>query len=254
MIQPTKLLTPLAAALALFASVFPAEAGQRKFVYSYETTTSPKGSIEIENWVTWKTRDTAAGRVDRFDFRHELEFGLTDNLQLGLYLADWRHESTPTGDETTYRHSGAALVWSLSNPTTDLVGSALYGEVLVGEDRVEIEGKLLLQKNFGPLIVAYNAIIEAEWEGEDYDERTGVFEQTAGVSYEVNRTLSVGVEALHEIEFADWKESSDSVVYAGPNVSLRFGKTFATMAGLWQITDIDGEPDFQLRTIFGFEF
>ena len=44
------------------------------------------------------------------------------------------------------------------------------------------------------------------------------------------------------------------MVYAGPNVSLRFGKAFATLTGMWQITDIDGEADFQMRTIFGFEF
>lgn len=247
-------LVPAALALALVASALPTSAGQRKFAYSYEATTAPKGAIEIENWVTWKTRGTADGRVDRFDFRHELEFGLTDRLQLGLYLADWRHESTPGGSETTYQHSGAELIWNLTNPTTSFLGTALYGEVLVGEDVVKLEGKLLLQKNIGPVILAYNAIIEAEWEGDDLDEKTGVFGQTFGASYAISRSFSAGIEALHEIEFADWGKGSASVVSVGPNVSFQVGRVFATIAGLWQVTNVDGEPDFQLRTIFGFSF
>jgi hypothetical protein len=252
-----QLIVPVAAAFALLATSHLASAGQRKFVYSYESTTAPKGVVELENWVTWKTRDTEAGRVDRFDFRHELEIGLTDRLQLGLYLADWRHESTPTGDETSYLHSGASLIYNLTNPTTDFIGSALYFEALVGEDVLELEGKILLEKNFGPVTVAYNAVIEAEWEGDDFDhlnESNGEFKQTAGVAYDITQSFSAGVEAYHEIALPNWEEAEESVVYAGPNVSFRVGKFFATAAGLWQVTDVDGEADFQLRTIFGFLF
>jgi len=66
-----------------------AEAGERRFTYVYEATTAAKGEIEIENWVTWKTQREEASRGNTFDFRHEIEFGLTDKLQLGVYVADW---------------------------------------------------------------------------------------------------------------------------------------------------------------------
>ena len=72
----------LAAALA---TALPASAGERRFSYTYETTTAAKGGVELENWVTWKhSNHRSAEDTDVFEFRHELEFGLTDRLQLGL--------------------------------------------------------------------------------------------------------------------------------------------------------------------------
>jgi hypothetical protein len=219
-------------------------------------TTAPKGSFEIENWVTWKAqRCEASGDADRFEFRHELEFGITDRLQLGLYLADWRYDNSDPVKHAAYQHSGIEAIYNLTNPTTDLLGSAVYLEVLVGNELLELEGKLLLQKNFGLWVVAYNAILEAEWEGTHLDEeRNGEFAQTFGVSYELNRHFSLGAELLHEIDLPDWSEAEDSIVFAGPNASVRYGRTFATVACLFQLTDIAEEPDVQTRLIFGIEF
>jgi hypothetical protein len=44
------------------------------------------------------------------------------------------------------------------------------------------------------------------------------------------------------------------VLFAGPNASLRFGRGFATVTALLQITDLEGEPDVQVRLITGFHF
>jgi hypothetical protein len=81
-----------------------------------------------------------------------------------------------------------------------------------------------------------------------------VIENTFGLSYQVNPNFFVGMEALHEIEFAEWSDSGDHVLYAGPNLSFRTGNFFATLAGLFQLTDVDGEPESQLRAIVGFTF
>ncbi|KAB2646724.1 MAG: hypothetical protein DVB27_06295 [Verrucomicrobia bacterium] len=248
----------LASALAgvLLATVGSASAGQRKFAYSYETLTAPVGSVEFENWVTWK-HTSGDGRVDQFDFRHEFEFGVTDRLQIGLYVADWRLTDTSTGSRATYRHSGVEVIYNLTNPTTDFIGSALYGELLIGEGVIELEGKLLLQKNFGPVTLVYNAIIEAEWEGKTLkhlDERSGEFAQTLGVSYQVNPNFNVGAELLHEVALPEWRAEGKSVVFAGPNASFRAGRFFATVAGLFRVTDHDEEPDVQTRLIFGVDF
>src|SRR5829696_1459136 len=161
----------------VLASAASSEAGQRRFAFTYETTTSPKGEVELENLVTWKHTRNREGRVDEFDFRHELEFGVTDRLQVGVYLLDWSYSPDATGKKTQYKHSGVELIYALTNPVTDWIGSAAYLEVLAGDEVLEIEGKLLLQKNFGPLIIAYNAVLEAEWEGHKLEERTGEFQQ-----------------------------------------------------------------------------
>lgn len=249
----------LTTAAAILASSLSATAIERRFTYTYETTTAPKGTVELENWVTWKhIGNPGSAHTDLFQFRHELEFGLTDRLQLGLYLFDWQYNRRDDeGHKARWQHSGAELIYSLTNPTTDFIGSALYGEILVGEDSLELEGKLMLQKNFGPLRVAYNAIIEAEWEGDkfgSFEERNGEFAQTLGVSYDISKNFSVGAESLHEIEFPNWDKAGDSIVFAGPNASVRFGRGFVTATALFQVTNIEGEPDAQVRIITGFDF
>lgn len=242
------------AATVLLTVSFSASAGQRKFVFSYETTTAPKGSVEIENWVTWKRTDNAEGKTDRFDFRHELEFGVTDRFQVGVYLADWTYSPDDTEKKARYEHSGVELIYSLTNPTTNWLGSAVYLEILGGDEVFELEGKLLLQKNFGPVTVAYNAVLEAEWEGKDLEERTGEFQQTLGVAYDLSHGFSVGGELLHEVEFPDWGNAEEGRVWAGPNVSFHVRNFYATAAGLFQVTDVADEPDVQTRLIFGFSF
>jgi hypothetical protein len=250
----TRLLRWSSGALLALGLLTTASASDRRFSYSYETTGMPKGAWEYEQWATWKTYDNK----DRFDFRHEIEYGITDTLTLDIYLANWRYEDVEgEGGDADYKSSGFALRQQLTDPNKAFLGTALYGEVLVGDEEVVLEGKILLQKNFGPLIAVYNLVVEAEWEGEDLgdlDESVGVWENTFGLSYQVNPNFFVGVEALHEIEFEEWSDAGDHVFYAGPNVSFRKGNVFATVAGLFQVTDVDGEPDAQVRVIAGITF
>lgn len=237
-----------AIAVATFLSAA-ASASERRFTYVYEATTQPKGAFEFENWVTWKKSDS--GSV--FDFRHELEYGLTDRLQLALYLADWRVRD----GHAVYRDTALELMYNMTNPSTDLLGSALYGEVQLGDRKFELEGKIILQKNVERWVFGYNATLEAEWEGDTswhFDERKGVFEQTLGASYQISPRFLVGGELLHEIEFEDWEDAGDNIVYLGPNVSWRTGKFWVTVTGLVQLTGHDSEPDFQTRLITGFDF
>jgi hypothetical protein len=246
------LVTVVAAGLALPS----ADAGQRRFAYSYETLTAPKGSIELENWVTWKHTDLVGGDdKDVYQFRHEIEFGVTDRLQLALYVADWQYnEDDEEGHSARYSGSGLEVIYNLTNPNTDFLGSALYGEVIVGEDLVELEGKILLEKRFGNLDFVYNAVLEAEWEGNGLDEKTGEFQQTLGISYDITKSFSLGVEAVHEIEMPEWEEAESGRFFVGPNVSFRSGRFYGTLAWLWQTTHVEDEPDFQPRLIVGFNF
>ncbi len=161
----------------------------------------------------------------------------------------------PDGRNARWQHSGFEVIYNLSNPNTDFLGSALYFEAVAGEDAVELEGKLLLQKNFGPLTVAYNLIVEAEFEGENFrDETSGELGQSLGVSYELSPRFSVGGELLHEIAVPDWATTRGSNFFAGPNASVRFGRAFVTATALFQLTAVDGEPDTQIRVVTGFDF
>lgn len=242
--------------IALAIPALHAFAGARRFTYVYETATAAPGSFELENWVTWRTHRDDDHKFDALDFRHEVEFGITDRLQAAVYVADWAYRDGRSVENSGTRYDGSAveLIYNLTNAQTHVVGSSLYGELKIGDELVALESKILLEKQFGRIVVAYNAGLESEWEGKDLDERTGEFQETIGVSYEISPRFLLGGELLHQIEFVDWREPEDSFVAAGPNVSVRFGNWWATTTALAQLTDAASEPNLQLRTIVGCSF
>ncbi|MEY2548774.1 MAG: hypothetical protein QOD64_1356 [Verrucomicrobiota bacterium] len=245
--------------IALILSFFlalPAFAGSRRFTYVYEVTTSPPGEVEVENWVTWRTHKPDDRGFDQVDFRHELEFGITENFQAAVYLADWNYHDGLSAGDRGFTLSGSALelIYNFTNPVADAIGLAAYQEFQTGYRRFESESKLLAQKNFGKFVVAYNATLEAEWEGEGLEERKGEFQQSLGLSYEVSPRLLLGAEFVHEIAFPDWAEAEPGKFFAGPNISIRHRTCWATVTALAQITRAGDEPDLQVRTIFGFSF
>jgi hypothetical protein len=221
-------------------------AGVRHFTFLYETPTSAPGSVEFENTVTWVHGSEGN---DAF-IREELEIGITDRFQLGIYPLDWSHQS----DGFHYNGGSVELIYNLSNPVIDPVGISLYEEISVGRQHFESESKLIAQKNFGRWIFDYNATLEAEWEDRHLEE-SGEFQQALGASYEISPRLSVGLELLHEFVFPDWRDAEKiKNVFVGPNVSYRRHNWFVTVTALAQATDTEDEPDFQLRTIFGIGF
>ena len=238
----------------LLMSILPAIfalGGVRHFTFLYEANTSSRGSLELENWVTWQ-RTTGPGRFDQVDFRHELEYGVTDKFQASIYVADWFYENDREHSGFAYSDTAIELIYNLTNPVVDPVGLSIYGELRTGDRLIELESKLIAQKNFGPLILAYNATLESVWEGNHLAERQGEFSQALGASYEISPRISVGLELLHEFVLPEWHdEEKIRNLFVGPNVSYRRGNWFVTITALAQATDTEGEPDFQLRTIFG---
>ena len=66
-------------------------ADERRFTYSYEPEVLPKGALEFEQWITLRTQRTKDAEVKQdnynlWEFREELEYGVTDNYSVSLYL------------------------------------------------------------------------------------------------------------------------------------------------------------------------
>ena len=238
--------------VSLLALAHDAFADARHFTYVYETAPSSPGEVEIENWVTWKSVDGS----DRIDFRHELEFGITRHLQAAIYLADWNYHdgSSERASGFSYNASSIELIYNLTNPVADRLGLSIYQEYKVGDRIFEWESKVIAQKNFGPLIIAYNATLEAVWEGEDLDQREGEIQQSAGVSYEWSPRFSTGAEFVHELVFPDWRGKREMNFFVGPNASFRAGDWWTTITALAKGVGGDEEPDLQVRAIVGHEF
>jgi len=189
---------------------------------------------------------------DAVDFRHELEYGVTDKLQVSVYLADWFYENQPEHSSFAYSDSALELIYYLTNPVDDPLALSIYAEIKAGYRLIELESKLIAPKNFGPLILTYNATLEAVWEGQSLQEREGEFQQAFGASYELSPRLSAGIELLHEFVFSEWRDDKKiRNLFVGPNVSYRRGNWFVTVTTLTQATNTTDEPDLQVRTIFG---
>lgn len=233
-----------------------AAADGRAFTYVYETTTMAPGQVEYEQWVTWKTHKRNDASFDRIDFRHEIEFGLTDVWQMAIYVSDWRYEDgdSVANDRARWKNVSFESIYQLTHPGVDPFGSALYGEVKVGDEKFVLEGKLLLQKNFGPWIVAWNGILEAEWEDQGFVDTKAVLAQTFGVSYQLHPSFAVGGELVHEVEYSQWKDWQQPTVYIGPNATYRGDGWWVGVTPLFQATDVNSEADYQVRLLFGIDF
>jgi hypothetical protein len=223
-------------------------AGARHFTFLYEAPTAAPGSFEIENYATTRFTNGFTEAV----FRNELEIGITEHFQASIYFANWNYTRRGADRGVHYESTSVEVIHNLTNPVTDPIGISLYQEISAGRRVFESESKLILQKNFGPLILAYNFTLEAAWEGEGLGERNGELQNIFGASYELTPRVSVGAEMLHEIILPDWRSSeTENNFFVGPNISYRGDRWFATITALAQTTHTEGEADYQVRLIFG---
>src|SRR5260370_40705223 len=75
----------LACILFLTVSPWTSFGGVRHFTFLYEAPTSARGSLELENWVTWQ-RITNPDRSDEVDFRHEPDYCADGNIPVTCSL------------------------------------------------------------------------------------------------------------------------------------------------------------------------
>jgi hypothetical protein len=187
----------------------------------------PAGSAEIELYsdlVPLRVSDLAGNPAWTLgmQFQTEIEYGITDRLELGLYLdfapTNPAFSNLPTMPEGTgikqrlrYRFADAG-VWP--------VDLAVYGELVELTNLFEIEAKVILQRRVGPLRFAANLWFEREYaySGENEWE----FNPAAGVVLEKWVTVQPGIEYWMRSEFDDDKFDSDH--FLGPTCMLQFGK------------------------------
>lgn len=239
---------------ALLAGASMAQASSRTTPWLYDTRTMTAGEVEYEQWTTWKTDKGSDSKYEEFRFRHEIEWGVTDQFQMAIYFADWRYKKTSEQTKTYFHDVAVEAIFQLQAPTPDNLGVALYGEVKYGDDFVELEGKLLLEMELDQINLLYNFTLEAEWEGESHDDDKGVIVNAFALTYQPDPTITYGVQALWEIEFPGWSTQSDDVVYVGPSIAWQSDGWWVTIAPLFQATDVRSEPDMQVRFLFGIDF
>lgn len=136
---------------------------------------------------------------------------MTNRLQLAVYLVDWRWSDEPGEKKVKCEHTGVEVIYRWSNRITDILGSAVDGEVM------KWAGKLHLQKNLGRVTLIYNATVEAVWDGSTLgklNERCGELPQTIGVSCEMNAPVNLGLDFFRG-RFAELRGSREFDHFCG---------------------------------------
>lgn len=225
-------------------------AGERRFTYVYDTEVQPVGAREIEVWNTYRTE-----RVDfyrRIDNRIEFEFGVAQGLASSLYLNN-TIKTAQIGDVLESSQSmsiSSEWKYQLLNPVTDPIGFGLYGEITLGTNETELEGKLLFDKRFDKFLAAFNAVYEQEWEseiehGKVENEAETKTEFNLGLAYFLTNHFTVGVEARLHSEIKDGK-TEHSAIFAGPALSYSTDGWWATLTLMPQLASLEEKTDGSL--------
>lgn len=219
-------------------------ANERHFSFTYESPTLPRGHAEIEPWVT-----TRFGRQQYFmglDYRIEFEGGITDRLLGSVYL---NGGSFAAGDGMG-RTSGSEFSgistefkYRILDPVADPIGLALYTELTIGPEFIELEEKIIIDRRVGDFLAALNVVYAHEWNyrgggRENEDE----LEFDLGLGYFVAPNLMIGLEGRNKNNFSDTHEPhyEYSVLYAGPTISYSTHSFYVVGSVLPQIVALRG--------------
>ena len=233
---------------ALLLPALPASLGlaqDRVFNYTYQSLVLGPGQRELEVWNTYRT-----GREEFFrslDQRMEFEVGLAPRLQTAFYL-NIRQLSERGGaaivSETELSFSNEWKL-KLADPVADPVGIALYGEFTVGSREVELEPRLILDKSFGPVLLAFNAAAEFGFEqeiGEEGEQETAhetSVELDLAASAHLAGGLWLGVETVTRGGFEEGRLAY-AALFAGPTLSYARDAFWANLSLLPQLTALKG--------------
>jgi len=254
---------------------FSAQANERLFTYSYEPETMPKGGWEYEQWVTWLTqRNKAVGQdnFNRWEFRDSLEYGVTDNYTLELYLnshAESFRDPANDHDHSGFCWDGISLEnrYLVLNPVEHAVGLTLYLEPRFSEDEGEIEEKIILGQRHGKWKWALNLIHSTHLENNFHD-IVGEVELSFGIARKFGKHWAVGIELRDNNEIPNYSKWENSAFFLGPVVSYRnenwwvaltvmpqiFGVNFIDNPDQNHQLDLEGHERLNTRLIFGFSF
>ena len=249
----------------------------RLFTYTYQSSVLGKGQREIEGWNTihW-------GREDYYrSFKHRLEFelGLGGHFQTSFYL-NMKNTSFQTFENSQPVISSEIDIsfsnewkYKMSDPVANALGSALYGELTVSKDEIEIEAKVILDKKMGHFTHALNLVAEPEFEteienGEAETEMELSFSALYGMQYQVSKNLNIGFELSNRNKSNDENVWEYSTLFGGPCISYSTDKFWINFTIMPQLTGLyyykkdsmingkvlDENEKLETRLIFSFAF
>lgn len=209
-------------------------ADQRDFPFTYEWRQAAKGEAEFE------VKNRYRGRDNTFQQQFELEYGVTDRLQIAPYLV---FQHNPGG---SYKYDGFKLEtrYKIGDFKRNAILPGLYLEYARergGEE--EIEGKLILTR-YGEdkSNLSFNYIVERKLEN------NAEFENLYSLGYarELSKSgVRGGFELIHSL--------TDGTINAGPVLSLRTKDFYVTGGYALNLNSRKGNRP-EARVNFEYEF
>jgi hypothetical protein len=250
--HPKVLLSLIGFGLGLLA----ASADERRFTYTYEPEVLPQGGLEFEQWITLRTQRTSGGEVKQdnynlWEIREELEYGVTDNYSVSLYLntaaESFRDVSQqPPVDQSSFDFKGISIEnrYMALNPANHPVGLTFYLEPRYSGDEAEIEEKIIVGQRHGNWKWAFNLVHATEW-SDNLHTVEGELEADIGIAYELSKHWSLGLEFRDHNELPDYRIWENTALFVGPVVSYRQEKWWAALTVMPQIfgANFNGDPD-----------
>ena len=245
--------TAMIAATSLLAGTRNAHANPRPLPFTYPAETLPEDSLEVEQYVDYTPLRASEQNADGSEHRvwdgfyrlqTELEYGITDRLELGTYL---QFEQSPSAGDPNMRFDGVKerLRYHFLDDGPKSLGMAGYFELAEFHDEFEIEEKLIVSKRLGNLRLMTNLWVEQEFERGK--KGAFVYNPTVGATYQITERVFLGIEywargRLHhdaegsspeELAIDDFNFSTHH--YLGPALSLQFGRLWWSLAPYYRL-------------------
>lgn len=244
----------------LLALTAPAAANPRPLPFSYPYVTLPEGSLEVEQYIDLVpvrvARELPDGTLEgvtsvRSQLTTELEYAVTDRLEVALYFA-FRQGATAGTPFLRFQGLKQRARYRFADVGEWPVDVGIYLEIAEFHDELEFEEKLLLSRNFGGVTMVANLWVEQEYYFQTKETKY-IYNPTVGGSYDVRPWLQVGAEYWARGRF---DSTSGDVVgdtgstdaptrtlhYAGPTVMVQAEKVWLAVGAYARLDNLGDAP------------
>lgn len=254
-----------------------ASANPRPLPFTYPYETLPEDSLEIEQYVddtvvraSETNPDGSEHRVwdGNYVLQTEIEYGITDHLELGTYL-QFKQQASASDPSMHFDGIKERLRYRFGEAGEWPIDVAAYLELAEFHDEFEVEEKLILARHFGKLSIQANAWIEQEFErGKD---GKLIYNPTIGITYPVLTKLYLGVEYWARGKFGSRVDAdtgnpdvdsfnASTHHWVGPAVSLQLGRFWWSLGSYARLDHLqragvvgDEVGKVWVRSVFGLE-
>jgi hypothetical protein len=232
-----------------------AQATPRPLPLSYPYATLHAGETEIE-----QSADLVPVRVEREEdggtravtsLRSELvtefEYGVTDRLELGLYM-EFRQSASAGTPALRFQGLKQRLRYRFAEEGEWPVDVGVYGEIAEFHNEFELEQKLLLSKRLGRVGLNVNLWVEQEYYFQ-LEEWRFIYNPTAAATFEITPSVIVGAEywargRFDEVTPATIDEDAGGYSpggtrhYLGPTLMLQGSGNFVAFAPYFRLDSL----------------